>query len=116
MSIWNPDSGNLMKACDTGTVCQWSHTYVGGGARTYVALDTVADPAGLSWADAAAGAFLNSGQVSVDHAPWSVTLAADKTVFPAGEHVTLTATANQDLVWPAGTSACGSRTRHPARS
>ncbi len=81
IAIVNQTTNQTLRTCTTGTSCDTSARFFTGPAHTYVA--TV---------DA-----LTSDPVTVTRAPWSITLAADKTTYTTGQSVTLTATANQDI-------------------
>jgi RHS repeat-associated protein len=74
-------AGTQLKACTTGTTCTVATSFTSGAAHQYVA--TVST--------------LTSNEVEVSRQAWTVDLATDKSVFAAGETVTLTATANQNV-------------------
>jgi hypothetical protein len=79
ITIIDQTSNTPIASCAAGTTCTATVTFITGPARTYVA------EVGSLVSDA----------VSVSRLPWTVSLAQDKTVFEAGDRVTLTATANQ---------------------
>lgn len=73
-------TGSVLSACSSGTSCTAQVSFASGPARSYIARS--------------AGVVSSSVSISL---PWSVGLTQNKAVFAAGEQVTLTATANQNV-------------------
>ena len=75
-------TGLTLKSCTTGTACATTTTFASGSAHTYIAKIS---------------AQVVSTIVTVARAPWTVSLASDKTTFTLGEAVTFAATVNQNV-------------------
>jgi RHS repeat-associated protein len=71
----------VLKSCTSGMTCAVLVTFATGGAHSYVA--TVGD--------------LTSTEVTVERAPWEITLATNHASVNAGKVARLTATANQNV-------------------
>jgi hypothetical protein len=96
--IFDTTTGMQLKSCLTGATCSTSTTFYTGGPHTYSAqVTSLVQQCCPSWLPGSDVQATSSESISVSRAPWSVSLSQDKTVFAAGEQVTLTATANQDV-------------------
>jgi RHS repeat-associated protein len=92
--LMNMYDGSLLKTCAVGRSCAVNVTWRGA--------DWAFVPVGFVAASGATnGDELDdqqaSAQAPISTTPWLATLSADKEILDAGEYVTLTATANQDL-------------------
>jgi hypothetical protein len=100
--IWDVTTGAMLQTCQYGSAawvngaCQVTASHMNGTPhvyRAYVAQGpTYMGSAITSMTDIQA----TSNDVSAERAAWSISLVTDRTVFAAGERVTLTATPNQD--------------------
>ncbi|MGL5857281.1 MAG: DUF6531 domain-containing protein, partial [Angustibacter sp.] len=94
--IQDVTSGVVVADCSSGTSCvASSQVFFAGGPRSYRA---VVYPVGTSTGPGV----VVSADVMVSRAPWSVSLVSDVNTIAAGEQVTLTAKANQDIGATAG--------------
>jgi YD repeat-containing protein len=89
VTITDTTTSTTLATCTTGTTCAASASFLTGPAHTYVA--TVND--------------LTSDEVTVSREAWTVGLTTSESSFAAGDTVTFTATANQDLSDTSGTFA-----------
>jgi RHS repeat-associated protein len=92
-TIWDMTTGAKLKDCTSGSTCAVAGvSFASGGPHSYRAY--VSATASVS---AFTQPLLTSSTVAVARAPWTVSLASDRTETVAGQSVTLTATANQDV-------------------
>jgi YD repeat-containing protein len=94
--IYDLTTGAVIVACTTGTICTANTSFYSGDPHTYVA--EVAYIGSASWPkNYASDVQADSGEISAARVAWTVSLTSNKTVFAAGDSVTLTAVTNQDV-------------------
>ena len=101
MYIKDLTTGALVGTCASGRstasgyTCTATSTFYTGGPHEYQAFVAAA-------ADHEVDVQASSNVVSAMRKPWTVSLAIDREVFAAGQSVTLTATADQQVYWTNG--------------
>jgi RHS repeat-associated protein len=95
--IFEAVSGELIKTCTTGTVCETDYYWDGGGwGVVFVAyIDSTPSPTGIGDIDGESIMWGAYAPLNID--AWDVELSTDKTVLAAGESNTLTVVTDQDL-------------------
>ena len=81
LTIWDLTTNTAVRSCSSGLTCTSTTIFYTGGGHTF---------------EARVNALVSNPQ-TLTRAAWSVSLSVDKSVFSAGESVTLTATANQSV-------------------
>jgi YD repeat-containing protein len=100
LRIYDLTTGSLISACYSGSVCTGSTTFSDGGPHTYQA--EVSKGSLYAGLGTTTDVQATSNDVQVAREAWTVTLTSDLTTFSAGQKVTFTATANQNVGSPSG--------------